>query len=110
MSAQRNFLSPLPGINKRFTNFDAELYKEGYESEGGLSLFNDALQEDPDGYKEDAIFCNHPPCPPPTAAQNPEPMSMTMPMTDTRVDGMTVAIIKSELKKGGSQFLDQRVL
>ena len=96
MPSQRDFPSPLPGINKRFTNFDAELHEEGYESEGGIPFFNDALQEDPDGYKEDAIFCNHPPCPPPTAAQNPKPMSMTIPMMDTRVGGMTVAIIKDE--------------
>lgn len=91
-----------PGINKRFANFDEELHKERYDFEGVLPFFGDALEESPYDDEDDTIGSTPTPaCRPPAGAQNPEPITKTMPMLDTKVNEGTLVVLKGEFKRVG---------
>ena len=63
-----------------------------------------ALNEDAEEWGEDTIGCCPPALPPLVAATDPQaqnPAAAPMLITDTDVMGMTVAILKAELRKRG---------
>ena len=99
----------------RFTNFDEEAIKEGYDSEGGQVYLADAdIVDDADAFEEEAIVA-----PPPTQASLPPPSQAVVSepvLTEDAVNKMKSAELKEALKKrgravsGNKEALKERLL
>jgi len=92
---------PVENEMRQFSCFDEEAHDAGYDSDGQLGPFFDAVSDEAafEEYEEAGIIDSPPPPPPINAGANAEAEAPPVLLSDSRIRAMKVSELRDELRK-----------